>query len=98
MELNVENIVSDEGHPTGGTVSAVGLEIRWQEGPIPDNGVNGTTVEDVIAACIQRLNFYQQAVGGAFACVENERAIAQLEDAAHWLQHRTNDRIDRYAP
>ena len=50
---------------------------------------NGAFVEDVIAAALGRLQFYQTASSGKFACRENALAITKLEEALHWCQHRT---------
>ena len=53
---------------------------------------NGAFVESVIAAAIDRLEFYQ---GTKFRCRENALAITKLEEALHWCQHRTRDREAR---
>ena len=83
--------------PAGGTVEAEGLSIRWQKGPLrgPDGAMqepNGTFVESVIAAAVQRIEWYQTACGKRFACRENALAITKLEEALHWLNARTQRR------
>ncbi|MCK5607171.1 hypothetical protein KAR91_35130 [Candidatus Pacearchaeota archaeon] len=57
-----------------------------------EHGVNGCHHEDLIAIVIDRLKSFQQ---GVFICRENALAITKLEEAVHWLRHRTNDRINR---
>ncbi len=66
--------------------------ILFQNGPVKENGVNGCFQEDLIAICIDRLRSFQN---GPFACRENALALTKLEEAMHWLNHRTNDRQNR---
>ena len=86
----------NEGHPAGGTSAGVGIDVTWQNGPLSVNGErkeqNGAFVEDVIAIAVGRLKFYQ---GTMFVCRENALAITKLEEALHWLDHRTKDRETR---
>jgi hypothetical protein len=91
------NYVDPDGNPTGGYVAGVGLNITWQSGPLgkPPKEPNGTFVDDVIEAARQRLEFYQKAAGGKFACRENAIAITKLEEAAHWLYARRMERESR---
>lgn len=85
-----------DGNPAGGTTEAVGLFIRWQNGPLMKDNVrqepNGCFVETVVAAAIDRLNYYQNS---HFKCRENALAITKLEEALHWLDHRTKAREER---
>jgi hypothetical protein len=67
-------------------------EIRFQNGPIAECGANGTTQEALIAICLDRLRSFQQ---GQYSCRENALAITKLEEAEHWLFHRTRARMDR---
>lgn len=92
-ECRIVNHEDDEGHPTGGSVYGVGLAIEWQIGPLGRGDErqepNGAFVETVIAAALQRIEFYNS---GPFKCRENSLAITKLEEAIHWLNHRTSDR------
>jgi hypothetical protein len=93
----LEKHESDEhGHPAGGATTGVGLAIQWQDGPLgrgPERREpNGAFVEGVIQAAIGRLQFYQ---GSKFRCRENALALTKLEEALHWLDHRTRDRETR---
>lgn len=69
-----------------------GLGISFQKGPIAEVGINGVTQEALIAVCIDRLRSFQ---AGPFACRENAIALTKLEEAMHWLQQRTLDRMRR---
>jgi len=84
------NVVDALGRPAGGFVSGVGLAINWQDGPLGRDAErvepNGAFVETVIAAALQRIEFYNE---GEFRCRENSLAITKLEEALHWLNSRT---------
>lgn len=96
-ELQVSNNVDEQGNPTGGQVLGTGLRIVWQDGPLgrPPVEPNGAFVDDVIEAARQRLEFYQKATSGKFACRENAIAITKLEEALHWLYARRQERDKR---
>lgn len=84
---------SENGMPAGGHVEGTGLRIDWQNGPLgrgeDRKEPNGAFVETVIAAAKQRIEYYQQT---QFSCRENALAITKLEEALHWLDHRTRRR------
>ena len=94
----IENHLTDEsGNPAGGQTHGIGITIDWQNGPLREQGegpelvspANGAFVEGVINAALGRLEFYQSS---KFRCRENALAITKLEEAKHWLQHRTAER------
>lgn len=66
--------------------------IRFQNGPVKENGVNGCHQEDLLAIVIHRLRGFQS---GDFACRENAIALTKIEEALHWLEHRTRERQKR---
>lgn len=66
--------------------------ILFQNGPIPENGVNGVTQEVLLAIVADRLRSFQ---AGPFACRENALALTKIEEAQHWLQQRTIARMRR---
>lgn len=78
---------SDEVLPSG----EFGM-IYFQKGPIKEFGVNGCSQEDLLLIVIHRLQSFQS---GSFACRENALALTKVQEALHWLNHRTNDRISR---
>lgn len=86
--------------PAGGAVEGTGLSIQWQNGPLGVEGVdrqepNGAFVETVIAAALQRIEWYQEVNEGKFACNENAHAIDHLNGALYILNERTKDRVVR---
>lgn len=92
---NIHN-VDEDGNPAGGYTSGVGFSISWQNGPLNVDGVrkepNGAFVEDVIAAAINRIEFYQ---GSKFHSLHNASALGHLYAAAEVLAERTRDRLAR---
>jgi len=95
--LFVQNRTDKAGNPTGGDVRGPGIDIEWQSGPLgrPPKLATGAFVEDVIEAARQRLEFYQTASDGRFACRENALAITKLEESLHWLTARRMEREGR---
>ena len=67
-------------------------ELKFQNGPIPEKGVNGITQEVLLAVIIDRLERFQS---GPFACNENESALAHLRAAQDALHSRTRGRMER---
>ena len=66
--------------------------VTFQKGPIKENGVNGCCNEDLIAMVIDRLNSFQES---EYKCRENALVVTKLEEALHWLNHRTAKRVAR---
>lgn len=63
--------------------------VNFQNGPVKEFGVNGCHQEDLLAIVVDRLRSFQS---GPFACRENALALTKIEEAMHWLNHRTADR------
>ena len=88
----------ENGNPHGGLTVGRGINIEWQKGPLgrSEDGSrvepNGAFVEGVIAAAIDRLEYYQAS---KFKCRENALAITDLESAQNWLNRRTAEREAR---
>jgi len=66
--------------------------ILFQNGTIPETGVNGVTHEVLLAIVADRLRSFQ---AGPFACKANACALTHIEEAQHWLQQRTIERMRR---
>lgn len=96
QRIESTHLVDDDGKPAGGFTTGTGISITWQNGPLgrgeDRREPNGAFVEGVIAAAVDRLEFYN---AGEFRCRENSLAITKLEEALHWLAHRTADREAR---
>ncbi len=84
-----------QGNPAGGVTEATGIQIKWQNGPLGrrEDGTriapNGAFVEGVIAAAVDRLEYYQRS---KFSCNDNNEAIKHLNIALEWLEARTAKR------
>jgi hypothetical protein len=99
QKFEATNYADSDGNPAGGSVLSTGLSIVWQDGPLgrgeERQEPNGVFVETVIAAALQRIEFYQAAQNGKFKCRENAIAITKLEEALLWLDKRIRDREAR---
>lgn len=81
-----------KGDQAGYTSSFSRQVILFQNGTIPENGVNGVTQEVLLAIVTDRLRSFQ---AGPFSCRENALALTKIEEAMHWLQQRTLARMRR---
>ena len=75
-----------------GCSPVVSQSIKFQNGPIKEFGVNGISQEALLAVVEDRLVSFQ---AGPFACRENAIALTRVQDAMHWLMHRTRQRMAR---
>lgn len=66
--------------------------VLFQNGPIDDYGVNGVTHEALLEIVADRLRSFQK---GLYACKANACALTHIEEAQHWLQQRTLERMRR---
>lgn len=66
--------------------------ILFQNGPIPEKGVNGLTHEALLAIVADRLQAFQ---AGPYACKENGEALDHVLRAMDWLHSRTKARMAR---
>ena len=72
--------------------ACIAQEIKFQNGPIQEAGVNGISNEALLAIVEDRLLGFQS---GQFACRENAVALTKLQECMMWLQKRTRDRMAR---
>ena len=75
--------------------TGLGLEIHFQDGPIGEYGINGTTNEEVIHVLIERIESLQAMDRYKYACHENSSALTHLAEALNALEARTYRRIQR---
>lgn len=66
--------------------------IHFQNGPVKEKGKNGCFIEDLLHIVMHRLECFQS---GNFACEENAKALAGVQQALYWLDKRTSDRQSR---
>lgn len=67
------------------------INIKWQEGTIPEAGVNGAQINDVLDVAVKKLKEFQDK----FPCPENEISILGIEAAIAWQNERTANREAR---
>lgn len=98
-ELNDKAVITNkgpqeamDGSPSTITDANGFIKIQFQCGPIKEVGVNGTSIENVIDLLVRRLEGFQ---AGPFKSRYNALAITKLEEACHWLEARTADRVKR---
>ncbi len=66
--------------------------LEFQNGPIQEVGVNGISIEALLAIVEDRLIGFQS---GQFSCRENAVALTKVQEALMWLGKRTRDRLAR---
>lgn len=88
-EFNANHVYEVRDSETGDRVLSL---VKFQQGPIKENGVNGCCNEDLIAMILDRLNSFQES---PYKCRENALAITKLEEALQWLNWRTRAREKR---
>lgn len=69
-----------------------GIRIRFQKGPIPEEGCNGLTNEALLAIVEHRLSCFQN---GAYPNQYTEAALTHVTEALRELKARTIDRMTR---
>lgn len=79
-------------HEYAMTTGNYGQRISFQNGPIKEFGVNGTSNEVLLAIVEHRLQGFQS---GEYACRTNALALTRVQEAMMWLHKRTRDRILR---
>lgn len=68
------------------------FEIRFQNGPIREVGVNGLTHEALLAVLEDRLVGFQN---GPYATADNAEALEHIRGAMECLHRRTKERLAR---
>lgn len=67
------------------------IKIQLQNGPIKECGINGCQIDDVLRWVIDVVGQFN----ARRPCRENSLVITKLEEAQHWLDHRTKERAAR---
>ena len=68
------------------------FELRFQNGPLREAGVNGLTHESLLAVIEDRLAGFQ---AGPYATTDNAEALAHVRGAMECLHRRTKERVAR---
>lgn len=66
--------------------------VEFQNGPVKEADVNGVTEGALLAIVADRLREFQS---GPYSCRTNALALTKIEEALHWLESRTRDRVAR---
>jgi hypothetical protein len=66
--------------------------VHFQEGPIKEHGLNGLQTNDLLLIAKTTLEYFQNS---EFKSRENALAITHIEEALHWLNYRTAQRVAR---
>ncbi len=64
------------------------INVKFQEGPAKEVGINGCQVEAVLDVCLDRL----RKLNAELPCRETSLAITKLEESLMWLNERTRKR------
>lgn len=91
-DLNSNQSLPDLWKAGASPEKSTGTAILFQNGPIADVGVNGVTHEVLLAIVADRLRSFQK---GPYSCKANACALTHIEEAQHWLQQRTIERMRR---
>ncbi len=89
--INMLNEVPPGADRAADEPPAAQQDIQFQNGTIPENGVNGVTNEAVLDLLALRIRALQQR----FPCRENALAITHIEEARMWLNERTRVRQEQ---
>jgi hypothetical protein len=68
------------------------VDLIFQSRPVKQVGCNGITNEALLAVVADRLRGFQE---GPLATHYNAMALLMIEEAAYWLNARTEDRVTR---
>lgn len=87
------NLLDNDGKPAGGTASATGVKIEWQNGPLgrgeDRKEPNGAFVETLLGITRARILWYNDS---GFECPENTEALEAIDTALAALNKRTERR------
>lgn len=67
------------------------VSFRVQSDPIKEVGVNGLQASDML----HYVKCLFESLNDAFPCRENALTITKIEEAIHWQEARTRDRLKR---
>ena len=65
------------------------VRVRFQNGPVQEEGVNGIQDDDLLRIVVDRLKGLQRS---KFSCQEGRLALRHVELALYWLRERKRDR------
>lgn len=87
-QITMPNIVDDR------VLGSASVMLSFQQGPICENGLNGITIESLLAVAEDRLDCFQH---GSYPCEENATALYWIRQARTALHNRTRRRQREHA-
>lgn len=87
-QITMPNIVDDR------VLGSASVMLSFQHGPICENGLNGITIESLLAVAEDRIDCFQH---GAHPCEENATALYWIRQARTALHNRTRRRQREHA-
>ena len=87
-EFNAPNNFVVKNVHTGEIVT----EVKFQKGPIKENGINGCSNEDLVAMIQKRIEGFQDS---KYRCDENQEGLYHLDMFLKAMRKRTNKREER---
>lgn len=92
LTIDNSNVVpSDRGHFYIINLPEKSVALSFQQGPIPNHGVNGVTNESILAVLIHRTTILDEQFPSSF----NKEAIEHMKKALQSFENRTKNRINR---
>lgn len=82
--INIDNIEDVKG------IAPV-VKFTIQSDPISEVGINGVQAQDML----EYVKCLFQSLNDVFPCRENALTITKIEEAIHWQEARTKDRLNR---
>lgn len=79
------------GHNYVALVGDTTMCVDFQNGTIPDEGLNGLTNEALLHILVHRTKI----LNDLYPCRENSIAITKMQEAIMWFEERTQDRVNR---
>jgi hypothetical protein len=95
LEVSGEGRVGVGGAPITYRIQLPNLDctyLKFQEGPVPTEGVNGITMEALLVVVIDRLTCFQ---AGPYPCADSAHALTYAKVTLAALKNRTQVRIAR---
>ena len=89
--INALPVILTSDSPQYIRVNGQDVIFEIQSGPVKENGRNGCDATDIIRYTI---GLYK-SFNNAHPCRENSITITKLEEALHWQEARTRDRVER---
>jgi hypothetical protein len=90
QKLNLTDFITiQNAEDVKGVAPVVSFTI--QSDPVKEVGINGCQAIDML----EYVKCLFESLNEAFPCIENDLTITKIEEAIHWQEARTKDRLKR---